>query len=387
MSRDTHIDTIIAAAGTEADDSTGAVVPPIYLATTYVKSGSHDFHYAREANPTRTTFERTLSAVEGGVDAAAFSSGMAACTAIIGSLGAGAHVVYPDDVYVGQRRLLRGIASRWGVESTAADFTDIDGVAAAVRSDTRLIWIETPSNPLLRITDLAGVVALARSRGITTVVDNTWATPVLQRPLALGADLVVHAVTKYIGGHSDVLGGVVIARSGDGLFEHVREMQTTAGAVMDPFSAWLTLRGLRTLSVRMQRACDNAEQVARLLSGHDRVTRVHYPGLGDNPGHAIAKRQMTRFGAMLSFELLGDRAEAEAIPRRTRVFINATSLGGTESLIEHRASSEGEWSTSPPTLIRLSIGLENVEDLVGDLTEALNHYSGAAQRSANAVSE
>lgn len=366
-----HIDTLLAAAGLPPDADTGAVVPPLHLATTFDKRLGGIHHYTRESNPTRSALEQVLAAIEGGSLAAAFSSGMAAATSIIASLGVGAHVVYPDDVYVGLRRLLTQVAPRWGVESTSADFTDIDAVAAAIVPDTRLIWLETPSNPLLRITDLPAVIALAESRGIYTVVDNTWATPLLQRPLDLGADLVLHALTKYIAGHSDVLGGVVISRADHHPFDAVREFQTTAGAVMDPFSAWLTLRGLRTLSVRMNRACDNADQVAAFLAGHPRVARVHFPGLPGHPGREVAIKQMARGGAMLSFEPVGTQRDAEEIPRRTTVFLNATSLGGTESLIEHRASAEGSGSASPPNLIRISVGLENAQDLIDDLEQAL----------------
>lgn len=368
-----HIDTILAAAGTEPDPETGSVVPPIHLATTYERRGGRDFHYSRDDNPTRRALERTLALLEDGTDAAAFSSGMAAVTAVVASIGTGGHIVFPEDVYVGTRRLLTDVAPRWGVSATAADFTVTDSIAAAIRPETGVVWIESPSNPLLRITDIRAVVALAADRGVRTVVDNTWCSPVLQQPLNLGADLSVHSLTKYIGGHSDLLGGAIITRSQHSLFDGAREYQRVAGAVMDPFSAWLALRGLRTLGVRMQRACDNADQIASFLTGHARITGVHFPGLPGSPGREVAVRQMTRSGAMLSFETTGGRAFAESVPKHTRLFVNATSLGGTESLIEHRATAEGRGSTAPETLIRVSVGIEHATDLIEDLDRALRH--------------
>lgn len=366
-----NIETLLAAAGLPPDPATGAVVPPLHLATTFDKRIDGPHHYTRAGNPTRDALESVLARIEGGAAAAAFSSGMAAATSIVASLGSGAHIVYPDDVYVGLRRLLTTVAPRWGVESSAVDFSNVGAVADAIGPDTRLIWIETPSNPLLRVSDVSAIVELAASRGIYTVVDNTWATPLLQQPLLLGADFVLHALTKYIAGHSDVLGGVVVARVDQHPFDNIREYQTTAGAVMDPFSAWLTLRGLRTLAVRVDRACDNADQIAAYLVGHPRVERVYFPGLPGHPGREVSVRQMSRGGAMISFEAVGSQQEVEDIPRRTKVFVNATSLGGTESLIEHRASSEGEGSTSPPNLIRISVGLEHAQDLIDDLEQAL----------------
>ena len=366
-----HIESLLAGAGVEPDATTGGVVPPIHLATTFEKSASGGFHYTREKNPTRALFEQTLSTLEGGVDTAAFSSGMAAATAVVAALGAGSHIVYPADVYSGARRLLTQIAPRLGIATTAADFTVLGSVEAAIRPETRLLWMETPSNPLLRITDIRAVVDIASASGISTLVDNTWASPLLQRPLDLGADLSLHSVTKYVAGHSDVLGGAVTTRSESGLFDGVRQYQVVAGAVMDPFSAWLTLRGLRTLAVRMRQACDNADQIAAFLDGHPKVARVHFPGLADFPGREIVVRQMARSGAMLSFETAGGRDFAEAVPRHTALFRNATSLGGTESLIEHRISSEGPESETPVTLIRVSVGIEHAEDLIKDLDAAL----------------
>ena len=366
-----HIESLLAAAGVEPDPSTGGVVPPIHLATTFEKSAGGGFHYTREKNPTRAVLEQTLSALEGGIDTAAFSSGMAAATAVVAALGAGSHIVYPLDVYSGARRLFTQIAPRLGIRTTAADFTDLDAVGAAIRPETRLLWMETPSNPLLRITDIRAVVEMASASGVSTLVDNTWASPLLQRPLELGVDLELHSVTKYIAGHSDVLGGAVTTRVECDLFDGVRQYQVVAGAVMDPFSAWLTLRGLRTLSVRMRQACDNADQIAAFLDGHPKVERVHFPGLANFAGREIVVRQMVRSGAMLSFETAGGRDFAEAVPTHTTLFRNATSLGGTESLIEHRVSSEGPESATPGTLIRVSVGIEHAEDLINDLEAAL----------------
>jgi len=258
-----------------------------------------------------------------------------------------------------------------GLHYSTADFTDLEAVRAALRPNTRLIWAETPSNPLLKITDLAELARLAHEAGARLVVDSTWAPPPVQRPLDLGADLVLHSLTKYLSGHSDVMGGALIAREADDFFARVRMIQQTAGAVLDPFSAWLTLRGLRTLAVRIQRQCENARRLAAFLRDHPRVVRVYYPGLPDHPGHEVARRQMRDFGAMLSFEIDGDAAQALAVAARTRVFVRATSLGGTESLIEHRASIETPPTRTPPNLLRLSVGLEHVDDLLADLSQAL----------------
>ena len=296
---------------------------------------------------------------------------MAAATALLQTLEPGSHVLIPDDVYYGVRNLLENVFANQGLHYSTADFTDLEAVRAALRPNTRLIWAETPSNPLLKITDLAGLARLAREIGARLVVDSTWAPPPVQRPLDLGADLVLHSLTKYLSGHSDVMGGALIAREADDFFARIRMIQQTAGAVLDPFSAWLTLRGLRTLAVRIQRQCENARRLAAFLRDHPRVKRVYYPGLPDHPGHEIARRQMRDFGAMLSFEVDGDAAQALAVAARTRVFMRATSLGGTESLIEHRASIETPPTRTPPNLLRLSVGLEHVDDLLADLSQAL----------------
>ncbi len=368
---DKRIETLLASAGMSPDLQTGAVVPPIHLATTFEKTAAGGFHYTREANPTRQTLESVLAKIAAGTTAVAFSSGMAAAASIVGALGAGSRVVYPADVYVGVRKLLRDVAPRWGIEAHPVAFDDIENVASIVNEST-LVWVETPSNPMLRITDIQAVVDMARSRGARTLVDNTWPTPLIQKPLALGVDFSLHSLTKYIAGHTDVLGGAIIAADEGPLVDAIREQQIVAGAVLDPFSSWLTLRGLRTLAVRMQVACDNADRLASFLSEDNRVARVHYPGLPTHPGRPTAEKQMSRAGAMLSFETRAGAEGAMAVAERTRVFVNATSLGGTESLLEHRASSEGPGTPTPETLIRVSVGIEHVDDLIADLDQALS---------------
>ena len=370
-----HLETLLAQAGTGPDPTTGALVAPPHLSTTYERAadGSYPrgYTYTREANPTRRDLEGTLARLEGGAACAAFASGMAAANAVLQALEPGAHLVVPDDVYHGLRHLLGGVYDRWTLHATPVDMTNLDALDAAFRPETRLVWVETPSNPMLKITDVAAVAERAHAAGAHVLVDATWTTPLLQRPLALGADLVVHAVTKYLSGHSDVLGGAVVAREQDGLFERIRTIQTGAGAVLDPFSAWLTLRGMRSLAARLRVQCVTARRLAVFLDEHPRVTRVHYPGLPRHPGHAVAHRQMNDFGAMLSFEVNGDADEAMAVAARVQVFKRATSLGGTESLIEHRASIETPPSATPPSLLRCSIGLEHPDDLLADLSQAL----------------
>ncbi|ARA93788.1 cystathionine gamma-synthase [Rhodothermaceae bacterium RA] len=371
----TRPETLLAHAGCEPDAGTGAVVAPIHLSTTFERApdGSypHGFLYSRVDNPTRQLFERTLADLEGGEACAAFASGMAAAMALLLALRPGDHVVLADDAYYGVRRLMRELFDGWGLSWTEVDLTDPGALEAALRPETRLIWAESPSNPMLKITDLAAVARQARAAGAYLAVDSTWTTPLLQRPLDLGADVVIHSVTKYLAGHSDVLGGAIVARSGTGLFERVRAVQTTAGPVMDPLSAWLALRGMRSLAARLPMQCAHAHRLARFLEAHPRVTRVHYPGLPSHPGHAIARRQMQDFGAMLSFEVDGTAEDALAVAARTRVFTRATSLGGTESLIEHRASIEAPPTRTPPTLLRCSVGLEHIDDLLEDLSRAL----------------
>jgi cystathionine gamma-synthase len=370
-----RMETLAVHAGHDPDAATGAVTPPIHLSTTFAREpdGSlpHGFVYARSDNPTRRQLERALAALEGGGTAIAFASGMAATAAVFQALSSGDHVIAPRDAYYGTGTLLREIVAAWGIASSFVDMTDPAAVRAAVTPRTRLIWVETPSNPTLAITDIAAVAAIARDAGARCVCDNTWATPVLQRPLELGADLVMHATTKYLGGHSDVTGGALIAPAADGFMERLRAIQALAGAVPSAFDCWLVMRGIRSLPWRMRAHGANAAAVASFLAGHPAVEVVHYPGLPSDPGHAVAARQMSGFGGMVSFQVKGGAAAAIAAAGRARLFTRATSLGGPESLIEHRRSAEGVASVAPPGLLRLSVGLEHPEDLVEDLDQAL----------------
>jgi len=375
-----HPETRLAHGG-GSDPASGAVTPPVHVSTTFARDaegalrGEHQ--YARSGNPTRERFERVLADLEAGageghdLGCAAFASGMAATNALMQSLEKGAHVVLPDDVYYGTRALLEDVFAQWGLSFTEADLTDPSALHDALRPATRLVWAETPSNPLLRITDLEAVADAAHEAGALLVADATWTTPLVQRPLMLGADAVVHSATKYLGGHSDLLGGAVVAPAESDLFEQVRAVQQTAGAVLGARGAHLALRGMRTLGARLRLQQQNAHRVARFLGGHDAVKRVHFPGLEDHPGHATACEQMDGFGAMLSFEVKGGFERAKAVGGGCTVFIQATSLGGTESLIEHRAPVEPEGTTTPPNLLRLSVGLEHPDDLVADLSRVL----------------
>lgn len=372
----THPATRLAQAGCHPDAETGALTPPLHLATTFERDPdggyARGYVYARWQNPTRRLLEETLAALEGdGAEAAAFASGMAAAHAVLQALRPGDHVLLPDDVYHGVRQLLREVLAPWGLAFSEVDQTDLEAVRAALRPETRLVWAETPSNPLTKVTDLAALAEIAHAAGALLLVDGTWTTPLLQRPLELGADLVLHSATKYLGGHSDVLLGALVARGGLPLMERVRLLQKTAGPNADPFACWLVLRGLRSLGARMPRHCANAQALAEALAGHPRVTAVHYPGLPTHPQHALAARQMTGFGGMLSFEVEGGAEAALAVAARVRLFRRATSLGGTESLIEHRASIESQPSPTPPGLLRVSAGLEHPDDLVEDLLQAL----------------
>ncbi|MEP6937696.1 MAG: aminotransferase class I/II-fold pyridoxal phosphate-dependent enzyme [Chthoniobacterales bacterium] len=369
-----RIETIAVHAGHAVDPGTGAVAAPIHLSTTFEREpdGSYasGYVYSRSNNPDRDALERGLAAFEGGANAAAFSSGLAAVSAILQALAPGDHIVVPSGMYHGVTKLVRDIFVRWGIEAAFVDFTDLAQVRGARRENTKLIWTETPSNPLLKITDLGQVARLAHEVGALCVCDNTWA-PVLQRPFDFGIDLVVHSTTKYFGGHSDVTGGAVITRSDDAFFAGVREVQGLAGAVPSPFDCWLVLRGMRTLPWRMRAHSENAQKIATFLSQHPRVERVYYPGLPSHPLHEIAANQMSSFGGMLAFEVKGGRDAAMAVAAKTRIYIRATSLGGVESLIEHRASIAGEDPTTPQGLLRVSLGLENADDLIADLDQAL----------------
>jgi cystathionine gamma-synthase len=370
-----RLETLAIHAGQTPDPTTGAVAPPIQLSTTFERDPDGEFRrgflYARDANPTRATLERALAAVEGGESALAFASGQAATATVFQALATGDHVVIPDFVYYGTPKLVRELFVPWGLRATHVDMRDLAAVESAIRDETKLIWIETPSNPLLTITDIAAICALARRAGARVAVDNTWATPFGQRPLELGADLVMHASTKYLGGHSDVMGGALIARRDDEFFARLRLIQQTAGAIAAPFDSWLVLRGLKTLGWRMRAHTANAGAVTEYLASHERVEAVHYPGLPNHPGHAVARRQMLLTGGMASFQVRGGRADAMAVAAKLRVFTRATSLGGAESLIEHRASIEGPGTKSPENLLRISVGLEHPDDLVADLEQAL----------------
>ena len=370
-----RIETLAVHAGHAPDPTTGAVSPSIHLSTTFAREADGSLHdgflYARSDNPGRRGLETALAQLEGGAAAMAFASGMAATSALLHTLAPGDHVVAPADAYYATGKLLREIMGPWGLASTFVDMTDRDALAGAVTSRTRLVWIETPSNPVLAITDIAAVVAIARAAGARVACDNTWATPLLQRPLELGVDVVMHATTKYLGGHSDVTGGALVLAEDGELGARVRALQALGGGVPSPFDCWLVHRGLRTLPYRMRGHCDNAEAVARFLAGDRRVAAVHYPGLEADRGHAVARRQMRRFGGMVSFQVPGGAAGALAVAARVRLITRATSLGGTETLIEHRASVEGPESRTPSGLLRMSIGLEHPDDLIEDLDRAL----------------
>ncbi|MEU0217388.1 cystathionine gamma-synthase [Streptomyces sp. NPDC006265] len=375
-----HFETLAIHAGNTADPLTGAVVPPIYQVSTYKQDGvgglRGGYEYSRSANPTRTALEENLAALEGGRRGLAFASGLAAEDCLLRTLlGPGDHVVIPNDAYGGTFRLFAKVVARWGVEWSVADTSDPAAVRAALTPKTKVVWVETPSNPLLGITDIAAVAQVARNAGARLVVDNTFATPYLQQPLSLGADVVVHSLTKYMGGHSDVVGGALV--TGDaGLGEELAFHQNAMGAVAGPFDSWLVLRGTKTLSVRMDRHSENAVKVADMLTRHARVTSVLYPGLPEHPGHEVAAKQMKSFGGMVSFRVAGGEEAAVEVCNRAKIFTLGESLGGVESLIEHpgrmtHASVAGSALEVPADLVRLSVGIENAEDLLEDLQQAL----------------
>jgi cystathionine gamma-synthase len=363
-------------AGRHIDPATGAVTPPINLSTTFERSPDGEyptgFSYSRETNPNRQSLEQCLASLEGGKAALAFASGLAVVTAITQSLQPGDHIVAPDDVYYGLRKVIGGIFGKWGIEATYVDMTDLDAVRACIRPTTRVIWVETPSNPLLKITDIAAIAAIARNANAISICDSTFATPVLQSPLEHGMDMVMQSTTKYIGGHCDVIGGALITKHDNYLFERARTSQQHGGAVPSPFDCWLTLRGIDTLAYRVRASCASALTLAEFLSKSAAVEVVHYPGLPAHPGHEVAARQMSAFGGMLSFQVKGCRAEAMAAAARMKLFTRATSLGGPHSFVEHRASVEGPQSRTPQNLLRMSIGLEHPDDLMEDLAQALD---------------
>ncbi|MED7948353.1 cystathionine gamma-synthase [Streptomyces sp. BE303] len=373
-------ETLAIHAGQEADPQTGAVVTPIYQVSTYKQDGvgglRGGYEYSRSANPTRTALEECLAALEGGARGLAFASGLAAEDTLLRTiLKPGDHIVIPDDAYGGTFRLFAKVLTRWGVEFSVANTQDLSTVRGALRPNTRAVWVETPSNPLLGITDLAALAEIAHGAGALLVVDNTFASPYLQQPIALGADAVVHSTTKYMGGHSDVVGGALVLADA-ALGEEVAYHQNAMGAVSGPFDAWLVLRGIKTLGVRMDRHSSNAEKVAELLAGHPKVSQVLYPGLPEHPGHDIAAKQMKAFGGMVSFRVHGGEEAAVEVCNRTELFTLGESLGGVESLIEHpgrmtHASVAGSALEVPADLVRVSVGIESIDDLLADLTRAL----------------
>ncbi|MFD7166425.1 MULTISPECIES: cystathionine gamma-synthase [Streptomyces] len=377
---DKSFETIAIHAGNTADPLTGAVVPPIYQVSTYKQDGvgglRGGYEYSRSANPTRTALEENLAALEGGRRGLAFASGLAAEDCLLRTLLApGDHVVIPNDAYGGTFRLFAKVVSRWGVEWSVADTSDPASVRAAVTDRTKVIWVETPSNPLLGITDIAAVAQVAADAGARLVVDNTFASPYLQQPLSLGADIVVHSLTKYMGGHSDVVGGALITNSAE-IGEELAYHQNAMGAVAGPFDSWLVLRGIKTLPVRMDRHSENAGKVAEMLTRHAKVTQVLYPGLPEHPGHDVAAKQMRAFGGMVSFRVEGGEEAAVEVCNRTKLFTLGESLGGVESLIEHpgrmtHASVAGSALEVPADLVRVSVGIENADDLLADLQQAL----------------
>jgi cystathionine gamma-synthase len=368
-------ETIVVHVGNEADPATGAVAPPIHLATTFRHGPGGEriagYEYQREGNPTNDRLREALAALEGGEEALTFASGMAAMTTLLESLPNGARVLFPDDCYSGLRMLFREFLPERGIAAEVVDMSDLDAVRAACAKPTSLLWIETPSNPRMKVSDIAALAGIGHAAGALVVVDNTFATPLLQRPLALGADVVMHSTTKYFGGHSDVLGGALVFARNDDFARKVAHRLHVTGAVLAPFNAWLTLRGCRSLGARMAMHCANARKVAGFLAAHPAVERVNWPGLPSHPGHAVAARQMRDFGGMMSVEVRGGREAALAMAGKLRIFTNATSLGGCESLVEHRASVEGPQPFSPQNLLRISVGLEDAGDLVADLEQAL----------------
>lgn len=364
-------------AGRGTDPATGAIAPPIHLSTTFLRDEDGEyrrgFSYSREGNPNRLSLERCLATLEGGKEALAFASGLAVVTAVLQGMEPGDHVLAPDDVYYGLRHVARDVFAKWPIEVTHVDMTDLDAIRAALRPSTRLLWLETPSNPLLRVTDMEAVAGLARPANAITVCDSTFATPVLQRPFDCGIDMVMHSTTKYINGHSDVIGGALVTKYDNYLFERARNAQIYGGAVPSPFDCWLTLRGVDSLPYRVMAQAAHALRIAEHLAAHPAVEAVHYPGLASHPQHALAARQMHGgFGGMMSIQVRGCGASAMAVTRRTKLFTRATSLGGAHSLIEHRASVEGPETKAPPNLLRMSIGLEHPDDLIADLDEALH---------------
>ncbi|MCB8983373.1 MAG: aminotransferase class I/II-fold pyridoxal phosphate-dependent enzyme [Ardenticatenaceae bacterium] len=378
----THIETLAVHEGQTIDPATGAVTPPISLSTTFERQADgsypHGYDYTRSGNPNRAALEASVAALEGGSAAAAFASGSVAMMSILQALSPGAHVIAPGDMYFGIQRLLREVFGPWGLAVSFIDMTNLDELRQALQPETRLVIVETPSNPQLKITDIRAVTDLVHASGAVVVVDNTIPTPVLQRPFLQAADLIIHASTKYLGGHSDVLGGIVVAREETPLFEQIRLIQTIGGAVPAPFDCWLTLRGIQTLPVRVRAQSSHAQHVAEFLANHPAIEAVLYPGLPTHEAFETAVRQMAGGGGLLSILVRGDAENAMAVAANVQLFTRATSFGGTHSLIEHRASIEAPGTRTPPNLLRLSIGLEHPADLIADLDQALRKMTSEA---------
>ncbi|WP_291402201.1 PLP-dependent aspartate aminotransferase family protein [Daejeonella sp.] len=369
------IETIAIHAGNSIDEHTKAAIQPITLSTTFERGEDGEYPggyvYSRADNPNRKSLENVIGQLEGAESAAAFSSGNAAGAAVFQALGPGVHIIAPDDMYHGLRNQLLQVFHGI-IEVDFIDLSDLESVKKVIRHNTKLIWIETPSNPLLKICDIQSLVKIAKDNGIVVVCDNTFSTPMLQRPLELGCDMVMHSTTKYLGGHSDVIGGALATLKDDDFWKKIRNVQVLSGAVPAPFDCYMTVRGIKTLPYRMRAHTENAMQIANFLNAHDGVEKVYYPGLSDHQGHEIAKKQMSSFGGMLSFLVKGGSDEARKLVNSVKIFTQATSLGGVESLIEHRASVEGPETKTPQNLIRVSVGLENPSDLIDDLKHALS---------------
>ncbi len=368
------IETIAIHAGNQVDQHSKAVIQPIALSTTYERANDggypEGYIYSRIDNPNRKSLENVIAKLENGPDACAFSSGNAAAAALFQALGPGAHIIAPDDMYHGLRTQILQVFDGI-IDVDFIDLSDIGAVQSHIRPETKLIWIETPSNPLLKICDIQAVVDLAKPNNILVACDNTFSTPVFQQPLSLGCDLVMHSTTKYLSGHSDVLGGVLVTAKKDPFWDKIRAIQVLGGAVPSPFDCYMTVRGIKTLPYRMRGHNENATRIVEFLENSDFVEKVYYPGLEKHPGYKHAKKQMSSFGGMLSFLVKGDSEEAKRVVNTLKVFTQATSLGGVESLVEHRASVEGPNTKTPQNLIRVSVGLENIDDLLDDLQQAL----------------
>ncbi len=375
------LETLTIHTGNHGEPATGAVIPPIILSTTFERAADGTFVegrdiYARASNPNRRMLEEKLAALEGGTDAIAFSSGQAATMSVFHALGTNSHVILPDDIYYGTRYMIESLYEHWGMTCTVVDMTDIDQIKRAIRENTRLIWVETPSNPSLKITDIQAVVKLAKAKNILVGCDNTWATPYFTRPFDFGVDIIMHSSTKYFGGHSDILSGCIIFNDNcpQELKARIRNFQTTGGVIPSPFDCWLLFRSLSTFAVRMPVHAHNAMKLAMFLEGNPQIEKVNYPGLKSNEYHKVARKQMSNgFGGMMSILVKGGQEAALKLTANLKLVKHATSLGGVETLIEHRKSAEGAHSVSPDNLLRISTGIENIDDLLADFRQALEN--------------